>query len=317
MNKRLEREYAHRDSLAMDDTLSQYKKEISRTPLLTAAEEVELAATMKAGRSARLWLNHHRASPAKRARLVKIARRGERARQKLIQANSRLVVSIAKRYRGWDVPFPDLIQEGNLGLIHAADKFDYQRGFRFSTYATWWIRQSIARAIAEQGRTIRLPVHTWEKVNQLTRVSHQLEQELGRRPTPEEVAEEMGTAPEKVERLIENSRQPLSLEMPLGEDGDSTLGDIISDEIAPEPSAAAAKQILREELEDTLTSLTPREERVLKLRFGLNDGRERTLDEIGAQLGKTRERIRQIEAKALRKLRHPARSRRLRGYLEN
>lgn len=310
----LKQNYYHDES---GDAVDQYSPAISRIPLLTAKEEIELAKAMELGRRASRRLQRDHLSTTEHSRLTKIIRQGNQARERLIEANSRLVVSIAKKYRGWSVPFPDLIQEGNLGLIHAADKFDFKRGFRFSTYATWWIRQSVTRAIAEQGRTIRLPVHTWEKVNQLTRVSRRLEQELGHKPTPEEVAEEMGTAPEKVERLIKNSQQPLSLEMPLGENGDAHLSDIIPDEIAPEPSEAAAKQILRDELGGALSTLSAREERVLKLRFGLNDGRERTLDEIGAQLGKTRERIRQIEMKALRKLRHPAHSRKLRGYLEN
>jgi RNA polymerase primary sigma factor len=299
-----------------DDAVNLYRNEISRTPLLTAAEEIKLASAMKKGNRARALLRRRTGNSVKRARLAATVRKGDQARRKLVQANARLVISIAKNYRGWGVPFSDLIQEGNLGLIHAADKFDHTRGFKFSTYATWWIRQSVRRAIAEQGRTIRLPVHKWEKVNKLARVSRELEQALGRKPTPNEVAQELGMTLEKIERLVEHSQQLLSLDMPVGE-GDTSLGELIADDIAPEPAEAATKAVLREQVRGALSSLNEREERILKLRYGLSDGQEHTLDEIGAQLGKTRERIRQIEAEALRKLRHPARSRQLRGYLSN
>lgn len=303
-------------AIGIDDTVSLYLKEISRIPLLTAAQEVEYARGMEMGKRARYRLNKNHVSPAERARLEAKIREGEMYRQKLIKANFRLVVSIAKKYIGRGVSFLDLIQEGNIGLIRAVEKFDHHRGFKFSTYATWWIRQAITRAIADQGRTIRVPVHMCERINKLTRVSRQLVQELGREPTSEEIAKELGTTSRKVERIIKISQRPLSLEMPVGEEQDSHLGDFIPDEMTLGPTDAASHQLLREQMEDILTSLSPREGRVLQLRFGLKDGKAHTLEEVGKKFGVTRERIRQIEAKALRKLRHPSRSRKLRDYLE-
>ncbi len=303
-------------AIGIDDTVSLYLKEISRIPLLTAAQEVEYARGMETGERAALRLSHNHISPSERTRLEKKVREGELYRQKLIKANFRLVVSIAKKYIGRGVSFLDLIQEGNIGLIRAVEKFDYNRGFKFSTYATWWIRQAITRAIADQGRTIRVPVHMCERINKLTRVSRQLVQELGREPTSEEIAKELSTTPRKVERIIKISQRPLSLEMPVGEEQDSHLGDFIPDEMTLGPTDAASHQLLREQMEDVLTSLSPREGRVLQLRFGLKDGKSHTLEEVGKKFGVTRERIRQIEAKALRKLRHPSRSRKLRDYLD-
>jgi RNA polymerase primary sigma factor len=305
------------NEIGIDDTVSLYLKEISRIPLLRAEQEVEYARNMEIGKRARQQLN--RASGPglnERTRLETKIREGELSRQKLIKANFRLVVSIAKKYIGRGVSFLDLIQEGNIGLIRAVEKFDYKRGYKFSTYATWWIRQAITRAIADQGRTIRVPVHMCERINKLTRVSRQLVQELGREPTPDEIAKELGTTPKKVERIIKISQRPLSLEMPVGEEQDSHLGDFIPDESTLGPTDAASHQLLREQMEEILTSLSPREGRVLQLRFGLKDGKSHTLEEVGKKFGVTRERIRQIEAKALRKLRHPSRSRKLRDYLE-
>ncbi len=305
------------NEIGIDDTVSLYLKEISRIPLLRAEQEVEYAKAMETGKRARQQLIRPTGVTAsERAKLETKVREGELARQKLIKANFRLVVSIAKKYIGRGVSFLDLIQEGNIGLIRAVEKFDYKRGFKFSTYATWWIRQAITRAIADQGRTIRVPVHMCERINKLTRVSRQLVQELGREPTPDEIAKELGTTPKKVERIIKISQRPLSLEMPVGEEQDSHLGDFIPDESTLGPTDAASHQLLREQMEEILTSLSPREGRVLQLRFGLKDGKSHTLEEVGKKFGVTRERIRQIEAKALRKLRHPSRSRKLRDYLE-
>lgn len=305
------------NEIGIDDTVSLYLKEISRIPLLRAEQEVEYARGMEIGKKARMQLNRSTAiSASERNKLEQKIRDGELCRQKLIKANFRLVVSIAKKYIGRGVSFLDLIQEGNIGLIRAVEKFDYHRGFKFSTYATWWIRQAITRAIADQGRTIRVPVHMCERINKLTRVSRQLVQELGREPTPDEIAKELGTTPKKVERIIKISQRPLSLEMPVGEEQDSHLGDFIPDESTLGPTDAASHQLLREQMEEILTSLSPREGRVLQLRFGLKDGKSHTLEEVGKKFGVTRERIRQIEAKALRKLRHPSRSRKLRDYLE-
>jgi RNA polymerase primary sigma factor len=301
--------------IGIDDTVSLYLKEISRIPLLTASQEVEYARGMESGRRAHYRLKED-VSLTERTRLEQKIRAGEGARQKLIKANFRLVVSIAKKYIGRGVSFLDLIQEGNIGLIRAVEKFDYRRGYKFSTYATWWIRQAITRAIADQGRTIRVPVHMCERINKLTRVSRQLVQELGREPTSDEIADELNTTPKKVERIIKISQRPLSLEMPVGEEQDSHLGDFIPDDSTPGPTDAASHQLLREQMEEILTSLSPREGRVLQLRFGLKDGKAHTLEEVGRKFGVTRERIRQIEAKALRKLRHPSRSRKLRDYLE-
>jgi RNA polymerase primary sigma factor len=278
------------DNVAIDDPVRMYLKEIGRVPLLTPEEEIELAKRMEQG--------------------------DEEAKRRLTEANLRLVVSIAKRYVGRGMLFLDLIQEGNLGLIKAVEKFDYRKGYKFSTYATWWIRQAITRAIADQARTIRIPVHMVETINKLIRVQRQLLQELGREPTPEEIAKEMDVPVERVREIMKIAQEPVSLETPIGEEEDSHLGDFIEDEDAQAPAEAASFMLLREQLEEVLDSLTPREKRVLRLRFGLDDGRARTLEEVGQEFGVTRERIRQIEAKALRKLRHPSRSKKLKDYLE-
>ncbi|SDW13626.1 RNA polymerase primary sigma factor [Marininema mesophilum] len=274
----------------INDPVRMYLKEIGRVPLLSAKEEVQLAEKIEDG--------------------------DEEAKRRLAEANLRLVVSIAKRYVGRGMLFLDLIQEGNMGLIKAVEKFDYRKGFKFSTYATWWIRQAITRAIADQARTIRIPVHMVETINKLIRVSRQLLQELGREPTPEEVAEEMALSPEKVREIMKIAQEPVSLETPIGEEDDSHLGDFIPDDDAQAPADAAAYELLKEQLKDVLDTLSDREENVLRLRFGLDDGRTRTLEEVGKVFGVTRERIRQIEAKALRKLRHPSRSKRLKDFLE-
>ena len=278
------------EGIATDDPVRMYLKEIGKVPLLTADEELEIAKRMAAG--------------------------DEEARKKLSESNLRLVVSIAKRYVGRGMQFLDLIQEGNLGLIKAVEKFDYSKGYKFSTYATWWIRQAITRAIADQARTIRIPVHMVETINKLIRVSRQLLQEYGREPTPEEIAKEMGVSEEKVREITKIAQEPVSLETPIGEEEDSHLGDFIPDDDIPAPAEAAAFTMLKEQLTDVLDTLTPREEKVLRLRFGLDDGRARTLEEVGREFNVTRERIRQIEAKALRKLRHPSRSKKLKDFLE-
>ena len=302
------------DILDTLDSINQYRYEISKTPLLKAEEEITLARAMSEGRKADKSLRH-RSGATDRGRLTATVQRGEQARRKLVQANTRLVISIAKRYRNWGAPFGDLIQEGNLGLIHAADKFDYKRGVRFSTYATWWIRQSVTRAIAEQGRLIRLPVHLWEKVNRTARIERELEQELGREPTVPEVAQRAGTTPRKITQLAKNAQHPLSLEMPVGETGERNLGDTIADDIAPDPFELASRTVLRDEIGKALATLTPREERIMALRFGMGGGGTHTLDEIGDELGFTRERVRQIEVEALRKLRRH--NPRLQAYLQN
>ena len=278
------------DGISIEDPVRMYLKEIGKVPLLSAEEEIELAKRMADG--------------------------DEEAKKRLAEANLRLVVSIAKRYVGRGMLFLDLIQEGNLGLIKAVEKFDYQKGFKFSTYATWWIRQAITRAIADQARTIRIPVHMVETINKLIRVSRQLLQELGREPTPEEIAKEMDMPVERVREILKISQEPVSLETPIGEEEDSHLGDFIQDDNVPVPADAAAFTLLKEQLEEVLGTLTEREQKVLTLRFGLEDGRARTLEEVGKEFNVTRERIRQIEAKALRKLRHPSRSRKLKDYLE-
>ena len=278
------------DSVNIEDPVRMYLKEIGKVPLLTADEEIDLAKRMEEG--------------------------DEDAKKRLAEANLRLVVSIAKRYVGRGMLFLDLIQEGNLGLIKAVEKFDYNKGFKFSTYATWWIRQAITRAIADQARTIRIPVHMVETINKLVRVQRQLLQELGREPTPEEVADRMDIPVERVREIIKISQEPVSLETPIGEEEDSHLGDFIQDDNVPVPADAAAFTLLKEQLTEVLGTLTEREQKVLRLRFGLDDGRARTLEEVGKEFNVTRERIRQIEAKALRKLRHPSRSRKLKDYLD-
>ena len=278
------------EGISIDDPVRMYLKEIGKVPLLQGDEEIELAKRMEQG--------------------------DEEAKKRLAEANLRLVVSIAKRYVGRGMLFLDLIQEGNLGLIKAVEKFDYRKGFKFSTYATWWIRQAITRAIADQARTIRIPVHMVETINKLIRVSRQLLQELGRDPTPEEIAKEMGMSEDKVRDIMKISQEPVSLETPIGEEEDSHLGDFIPDDDAPAPAESAAFTLLKEQLIDVLDTLTPREEKVLRLRFGLDDGRARTLEEVGREFNVTRERIRQIEAKALRKLRHPSRSKKLKDFLD-
>lgn len=278
------------EGISIDDPVRMYLKEIGKVPLLTAEDEIDLAKRMEKGDA--------------------------EAKRRLAEANLRLVVSIAKRYVGRGMLFLDLIQEGNLGLIKAVEKFDYRKGYKFSTYATWWIRQAITRAIADQARTIRIPVHMVETINKLIRVSRQLLQELGREPQPEEIAHEMGMSVEKVREIMKISQEPVSLETPIGEEEDSHLGDFIPDDDAPAPAEAAAFTLLKEQLIDVLDTLTAREEKVLRLRFGLDDGRARTLEEVGKEFNVTRERIRQIEAKALRKLRHPSRSKKLKDYLD-
>ena len=278
------------DGISIEDPVSMYLKEIGKVPLLSAEEEIELAQRMEDG--------------------------DEDAKKRLAEANLRLVVSIAKRYVGRGMLFLDLIQEGNLGLIKAVEKFDYRKGYKFSTYATWWIRQAITRAIADQASTIRIPVHMVETINKLIRVSRQLLQELGREPTPEEIAEEMNMPVERVREILKISQEPVSLETPIGEEEDSHLGDFIQDDNVPVPADAAAFSLLKEQLNEVLGTLTEREQKVLRLRFGLDDGRARTLEEVGKEFNVTRERIRQIEAKALRKLRHPSRSRKLKDYLD-
>ena len=278
------------EGVSIDDPVRMYLKDIGRVPLLTANEEIELAQRMEQGDT--------------------------EAKKQLVEANLRLVVSIAKRYVGRGMLFLDLIQEGNLGLIKAVDKFDYRKGYKFSTYATWWIRQAITRAIADQARTIRIPVHMVETINKLVRVSRQLLQEYGREPTPAEIAKAMSLSENKVREIMKIAQEPVSLETPIGEEEDSHLGDFIEDEAAPAPAEAASHALMKEQLLEVLDTLTPREEKVLRLRFGLDDGHQRTLEEVGKEFKVTRERIRQIEAKALRKLRHPSRSKKLRDYLD-
>ncbi|HYN87939.1 MAG TPA: RNA polymerase sigma factor [Ardenticatenaceae bacterium] len=299
-----------------DDTVSLYLREVGSVPLLTGEQEVELARQYDEGRQAekRLGEGTYR-TDAERETLEREVRRGNLARDHLTKANSRLVVSIAKKYMGQGVHVLDLIQEGNLGLMRAVEKFDYKRGYKFSTYATWWIRQAITRAIADQGRTIRVPVHMSDRIRKLYRVSRELEQRLGREPTPKEIAKEMDLTPQKVRWMLRISRRPLSLEKPVGEEGDSELGSFIEDEDSPPPAELAASTLLRQELERALNTIDPREARILRLRFGLIDGRAHTLEELGQKFGLTRERIRQIEGEALRRLRHPSRSRRLKDYL--
>ena len=303
------------DLIDIDDSISLYLKEIGRVPPLTAAEEVSLAKRMERGREARQSLTQGVDDPADRERWLAAVKDGQAAQEHLIKANSRPVVSVAKKYVGRGVPFLDLIQEGNIGLIRAVKKFDYRRGYKFSTYATWWIRQAVTRAIADQGRTIRVPVHMYEQINRLTRTGRQLVQELGRDPTTEELAARLAVAPRKVEQIIRVSQRPLSLEMPVGEEEDSYLGDFIEDGEADSPTDSASQTMLRGVIDEIFESLRPREVRILQLRFGLVDGYSYTLEEVGKKFGVTRERIRQIEAQALGRLRHPSRSRKLRDYL--
>ena len=308
------------DSFNIDDPVRMYLKEIGKVPLLTADEEVTLATSMSEGnlakeRLAEIEENNEHISAEEQAELETLVKQGESSKQKLAEANLRLVVSIAKRYVGRGMLFLDLIQEGNLGLIKAVEKFDYTKGYKFSTYATWWIRQAITRAIADQARTIRIPVHMVETINKVIRVSRQLLQELGHDPSAEEISADMGMPVDKVREILKIAQEPVSLETPIGEEEDSHLGDFIPDEGASEPSEAASFTLLKEQLVDVLSTLTPREEKVLKLRFGIEDGRTRTLEEVGKEFNVTRERIRQIEAKALRKLRHPSRSKKLKDFL--
>ncbi len=305
------------DSFSIDDPVRMYLKEIGKVALLSADEEIALASEMTQGIEAQEKLDHpaDALSDDERAALEAAVAKGEESKQKLAEANLRLVVSIAKRYVGRGMLFLDLIQEGNLGLIKAVEKFDYTKGYKFSTYATWWIRQAITRAIADQARTIRIPVHMVETINKAIRVSRQLLQELGHDPSPEEISDEMGMSVDKVREILKIAQEPVSLETPIGEEEDSHLGDFIPDEGASEPSEAASFTLLQEQLVDVLSTLTPREEKVLKLRFGIEDGRPRTLEEVGKEFNVTRERIRQIEAKALRKLRHPSRSKKLKDFL--
>ena len=316
------------EGVSVEDPVRMYLKEIGKVPLLSADEEIELAQNMEDGAVATEKINVLKgrldgASEEEKAEIkeeIKTLQRdvdkGADAKKRLAEANLRLVVSIAKRYVGRGMLFLDLIQEGNLGLIKAVEKFDYKKGYKFSTYATWWIRQAITRAIADQARTIRIPVHMVETINKLIRVSRQLLQELGREPSPEEIAKEMNMPVERVREILKISQEPVSLETPIGEEEDSHLGDFIKDDNVPGPADAAAFTLLKEQLEEVLGTLTEREQKVLTLRFGLEDGRARTLEEVGKEFNVTRERIRQIEAKALRKLRHPSRSRKLKDYLE-
>ena len=316
------------DGVSIEDPVRMYLKEIGKVPLLSAEEEIELAKNMEAGAVAKekIAILKSREENATEEELEEIKEEiknlqkdldaGDEAKKRLAEANLRLVVSIAKRYVGRGMLFLDLIQEGNLGLIKAVEKFDYRKGYKFSTYATWWIRQAITRAIADQARTIRIPVHMVETINKLIRVSRQLLQELGREPSPEEIAAEMNMPVERVREILKISQEPVSLETPIGEEEDSHLGDFIQDDNVPVPADAAAFTLLKEQLEEVLGTLTEREQKVLTLRFGLEDSRARTLEEVGKEFNVTRERIRQIEAKALRKLRHPSRSRKLKDYLE-
>ena len=316
------------EGVSVEDPVRMYLKEIGKVPLLSADEEIELAQNMEDGAVATEKINVLKgridgASEEEKAEIkeeIKTLQRdvdkGADAKKRLAEANLRLVVSIAKRYVGRGMLFLDLIQEGNLGLIKAVEKFDYHKGYKFSTYATWWIRQAITRAIADQARTIRIPVHMVETINKLIRVSRQLLQELGREPLPEEIAKELDMPVERVREILKISQEPVSLETPIGEEEDSHLGDFIQDDNVPVPAEAAAQTLLKEQLDEVLDTLTEREQKVLRLRFGMNDGRARTLEEVGKEFDVTRERIRQIEAKALRKLRHPSRSRKLRDYLD-
>jgi len=310
--------FSNLESISSDDTIGLYLKEMSRVPLLKVQEELDIARRIETGRTSKCELDRSNGGcpPERKVELLNIVEDGFLAREHLIKANTRLVVSVAKRYMGRGVPFLDLIQEGNLGLMKAVEKYDYHRGFRFSTYATWWIRQTITRSIADQGRTIRVPVHMVDRIRQLYKVSHEMEQVLGRVPNSQELAEKLEVTADKVEWMLQVSWLPLSLESPINEDEeDSELGQFVEDQLTPTPIESTYSKLLREKIEEVLDSLPPREARILKLRFGLENGHNYTLEEVGEKFGLTRERIRQIESKALRRLRHPRRSRQLREYL--
>ena len=315
LKKPAEPNYVNLDSISAEDTVNLYLKQMGQVSLLTAQEEVTLARQIEEGCKACHLLKRLELGLDQRVVYEKVATVGEAARARLIEANTRLVVSVAKKYIGQGVPLLDLIQEGNIGLMKAVEKFDYHRGYKFSTYATWWIRQGITRALAQQSRLIRLPVHAGDQIRRIYRVIEHFEQETGRRPTSEEIADEAGLTVTKVERLLRISRYPVSLERPVGDDGDTEFGDFIEDEESPEPTEVASRQLLREALERVMNALTPREARILRLRFGLKDGHYHTLEEVGEKFGLTRERIRQIEHQALDRLRHPYRSQQLRDYL--
>jgi RNA polymerase primary sigma factor len=304
-------------AISSDDTVGLYLKEMARVPLLSTEEEVDLAIRIERGKEAESEITRRNGNGTdkKRTELQSLIYDAQLARDHLIKANTRLVVSIAKKYMGRGVPFLDLIQEGNLGLMKAVEKFDYHRGYRFSTYATWWIRQTITRSIADQGRTIRVPVHMSDRIRRLYKIARQLEQEMGHKPSPEEIAEAMSLDPRKVQWMMRVSWRPLSLESPVGEEEDSELGSFVEDESTPTPTQSAYHNLMRDKIEEVLSTLSPREARILRLRFGLHNGRSYTLEEVGQKFGLTRERIRQIEGKALRRLRHPRRSRQLRDYL--
>ncbi|MCD8207771.1 MAG: RNA polymerase sigma factor RpoD [Bacteroidales bacterium] len=305
------------EAVGVDDPVKRYLKEIGRVPLLTTEEELELGRMVSEGRSAGQKLEQECSglSEEARAKLEKQISEGDRAKDKLVEANLRLVVSVAKRYVGRGLQFLDLIQEGNLGLIRAVEKFDYTRGYKFSTYATWWIRQAVTRAIADQARTIRIPVHMTEIVNRVMRVSRQLSQEIGHDPSPSEIAWELDMSEDKVQEILEIAQKTMSLDTPVGDEEDTNLGDFVQDENALDPAEATNSTLMREQLLEVLSTLAPREEKVLRLRYGLDDGRARTLEEVGREFGVTRERVRQIEAKALRKLRHPTRARKLEDFM--
>jgi len=303
------------EEVSADDTTSLYLKEMARVPLLSPQEELDLARKLESGRRASTKLSQGEWSQDDEEKLLDSVRRGDLAREHLIRANTRLVVSVAKKYVGQGVPFLDLIQEGNLGLMRAVDKFDHRRGYKLSTYATWWIRQAITRALADQGRTIRLPVHMGDRLRKIYRTARELEQEWGRPPTPEEIADSMDLDARKVRRMLRVSPHPLSLEKPVGEEEDEELGSFVEDEGTLEPAEATHQNLLHEGIEEVLSTLTPREARILRLRYGLQNGRSYTLEEVGRKFGLTRERIRQIESKALRRLRHPSRSRQLKDYM--
>lgn len=314
-DKPAEKDILDLSGISSDDSIGLYLKEMARVPLLSTQEEIKLAKLFERGQAAQHRLSKDGQDPEEQRKLERTIDEGRAAREHLIKANTRLVVSIAKKYMGRGVPFLDLIQEGNLGLMKAVEKFDHTRGYRFSTYATWWIRQTITRAIADQGRTIRVPVHMSDRIRRLYKAARHLEQERGCKPTPEEIAEELEIEPRKVRWMLKVSWRPLSLEKPIGEEEDNELGSFLEDDNTPTPTQSAYEHLLKEKMEEVLTTLTPREARILRLRFGLLDGRSYTLEEVGQKFGLTRERIRQIEGKALRRLRHPRRSRQLKEYL--